>query len=551
MTLKLKILFVVLPLLISSIILLGGSSYFSAVSGVSKAITELLSFKAYELERYMKGQWSLLLDNGYSQRPDMVQAMQAGVLAFAQSLKRNSSELILALDSNKQIAMQTADVSLKSGEVEVLVERIKHLSPELIVMIDGVERVYQGFYFEPFGWTVLLTEEKSSFYSDVDKITLYTALFLIVLVIMSTILLFVFVNIISRPLKKVVKDMRSIIESGDLNQSVEVEFQDEIGELSHTFNLMTIELNKAYGQIKRFAFEAVLAQKKENRIRNIFQKYVPKELIEQFFQNPESMLVGENRELAIFFSDIRSFTSLSESMAPDDLVASLNRYFDTMVDIIMHHGGLVDKYIGDAIMAFFGAPIKHENYELSSVLSALEVIEALKTFNKHQVEIGKPEFQIGIGLNHGLVLIGNIGCQKKMDYTVIGDAVNLASRLEGLTKLYHCELIFAHSLYEKVKDHFFVRLLDAVAVKGKTQGVRIYTAAKSLNKASELGWKWHNEGMDLYFNRQFSEACEKFRQVQKTLPEDWVSSLMLKRCLDYEKHHPGQDWNGVETIKTK
>ncbi|GAB1458041.1 hypothetical protein MASR2M48_33490 [Spirochaetota bacterium] len=203
---------------------------------------------------------------------------------------------------------------------------------------------------------------------------------------------------------------------------------------------MLDELQKAYDQIKKYAFETVLAQKKEEKIRHIFQKFVPQELIDRFFQNPEAMLVGENRELAVLFSDIRSFTSISETMKPDDLVNSLNHYFSSMVDIIMSHNGVIDKYIGDAIMAFFGAPVRRDDDAISSIKAALDMIEALDHFNEQQRGLGKPEFKIGIGINYGIVTVGNIGCDKKMDYTVIGDMVNLASRLEGLYKRFASNL---------------------------------------------------------------------------------------------------------------
>ena len=140
----------------------------------------------------------------------------------------------------------------------------------------------------------------------------------------------------------------------------------------------------------------MLAQKKEAKIRHIFQKFVPQELIDRFFQNPESMLVGENRKLAVLFSDIRSFTTISESMQPDDLVNSLNRYFGSMVDIIMNHNGIIDKYIGDAIMAFFGAPVRHDDDAVSSVLAAMEMTEALEVFNVGQRSLG----QAGIPHRH-------------------------------------------------------------------------------------------------------------------------------------------------------
>jgi class 3 adenylate cyclase/HAMP domain-containing protein len=550
-SLRLKILLIVLPILIVSMVLAGTSSYFTATNGISRVTTELLSFKAAELEKYVQSQWSLLVENGFTQRPDMVSATQAGILTFAQSLQRSSTEVILALDESADIVLKTANISLLPGEAKLLLDRGNSRSADLAVVIGGVDRVARGFPFAPFHWVFLVTEEKKSFYSDVDRISRETALILAASVILAVILLLVFIRFISKPLEGLVKAMRSIISSGDLTQKVAVEYPDEIGHVSHTFNLMIVELDRAYSQIKKFAFEAVLAQKKEMRIRHIFQKYVPQELIDRFFQNPESMLVGENRNLSILFSDIRSFTTISESMAPDDLVNSLNRYFNVMVDIIMDRQGIIDKYIGDAIMAFFGAPVKHDDDALNSLVSAFEMIEALHEFNAQQEVLGKPPFKIGIGINYGPVTVGNIGSEKKMDYTVIGDSVNLASRLEGLTKPYHAEIVFAEFLWEEVKDTYPCRLLDAVAVKGKTKGVRIFTAKPKLTEAEAKAWSYHNEGMELYFNRRFNEASGCFKSVLEYLPDDWSAGTLLARCLEYQKDPPPSDWDGVEVMKTK
>jgi class 3 adenylate cyclase len=348
--------------------------------------------------------------------------------------------------------------------------------------------------------------------------------------------------------------MNGIIGEGNLSERVEVEYQDETGALAHTFNMMTGELDKAYKQIKRFAFEAVLAGKKEQRIRQIFQKYVPKDLIDQFFAAPESMLTGNNRDLAILFSDIRGFTTISENMAPDDLVNSLNRYFSGQVDIIMNRSGIVDKYIGDAIMAFWGAPVKHDDDALQSVLSGLDMIEAVKIFNKKQQELGKPEFRIGIGIAFGTVTVGNIGSERKMDYTVIGDMVNLASRMEGLTKTYHAEILISETIYAELKKQgspLPVRLLDTVAVKGKTQGVKIYTVKRALSPVEEQAWAIHQAGMELYYHRSFAAAAGKFREVLNLIPTDFNAANLMERCQAYAQTPPPADWDGVEVMHTK
>jgi class 3 adenylate cyclase len=339
-----------------------------------------------------------------------------------------------------------------------------------------------------------------------------------------------------------------------------VEYQDETGELAHTFNRMTAELEQAWGEIKRYAFQAVLAGKKEQRIRNIFQKYVPQNVIEEFFSSPDpNMLRGKNMSLAILFSDIRSFTTISESYAntPDRLVESLNRYFSGQVDIIMNRNGIVDKYIGDAIMAFWGAPVKHDNDALQSVLAALEMIDALAGFNETQRQLGLKEFHIGVGINYGLATVGNIGSERKMDYTVIGDNVNLASRMEGLTKTYQSELLITESLHGELQktgpagESLRFRLLDTVAVKGKTQGVKIYAVKRNLNPREENAWELHNQGMDCYYRRQFREAAEKFRDVAAIFPGDINARNLFGRCKTCLTSPPPPDWNGVEVMQTK
>lgn len=553
MSIRVKIILVVLPVLVVAIVLAGMSSYLVAARAVTRVATDFLDFKASELEKYAESQWNLLVENGVADRPDMVAAAKAGVESFARTILRSGTELIVAARKDGSLELRTSAVELsapESANVASLFEKGGRVFQTL--PLGEVPRVASGFSFGPFGWYVLVTEERSAFYGDVETITRTTFAILAGSLVAASILLLIFIRYLTGPLSAVAGAMRKIIDSGDLSERVVVEYKDEIGQLSHTFNIMLTELEKAYNQIKRYAFDAVLAQKKEARIRNIFQKYVPQELIDTYFQNPESMLVGENRVLAVLFSDIRSFTTISESMRPDDLVNSLNRYFSSMVDIIMNRNGVIDKYIGDAIMAFFGAPIKHENDAINSVLAALEMMDALETFNVQQREKGKPEFRIGVGINYGVVTVGNIGCERKMDYTVIGDMVNLASRLEGLTKIYKQPILFSESLHLKVKGIVPCRLLDTVAVKGKTQGVRIYTARRELSARESEAWTLHDNAMSLYYQRRFQEAGKAFLGVSSILgPEDYASASLADRCAEYAKTPPPEDWDGVEVMHEK
>jgi adenylate cyclase len=232
-------------------------------------------------------------------------------------------------------------------------------------------------------------------------------------------------------------------------------------------------------------------------------------------------------------------------------VDSLNAYFSLMVDIIMRHRGVVDKYMGDAIMAFYGAP-ERTRYEASeAVQSALEMLDTLKDFNKWQTDKGRPEFRIGIGINYGVVTVGNIGSEKKMDYTVIGDMVNLGSRLEGLTKVYNQPLIISESVAFKIKEQFPCRLIDRVIVKGKTAGIGIYTARKELGPEEQHGWELHDEAMRLFYDRKFQDALRLFQKIHQMLPADRPSSIFIERCNSNIQNPPPPDWTGAMAMTAK
>ena len=552
MSIRLKIVLIVLPLIITTLLLTGASSFFSATNAITGIAKEFLGFKAAEFQKYAESQWLLLVENNMTERPSMVAATQAAIESYAESIVRSATEVIFALDGQLEVAMQTAELTVEEGEREALQQIVESRTTDLITpRISGVERVAKGFYFEPFDWYILVSEQRDTFYSQINQITQRTGIILVLAIILGGIMVLVFAGYLTNPLTRVAQAMEKIISTNDLSNRVQVEYNDETGKLAHTFNMMVGALETAYNQIKRFAFKAALAQKREHKIRNIFQKYVPADVIDEFFTNPEKMLIGENRVISILFSDIRSFTSISEKMMPDDLVNSLNRYFTVMVDIIMARHGIVDKYIGDAIMAFFGAPVRHKDDALQSVLAGIEMSEALGQFNAQQRELGKPEVRIGVGINYGVVTGGNIGTEKKMDYTIIGDMVNLASRMEGLTKKYHQPLLISESLHQKVKDEVDCRLIDTVAVKGKTKGVRIYTVKKRLSEEEKKAWTLHNTAMESYYRRDFDEAIGYFQNAQKIFPDDYASQLIIDRCRQFKVTPPPENWDGVEIMTEK
>ncbi|MDR0557473.1 MAG: adenylate/guanylate cyclase domain-containing protein [Treponema sp.] len=562
MKIRAKIILTALPLIITPLLLAGLASYFSAANDIGRGAERFLSYKSAVLQRYAESQWALLVENNYAGRADMDEAAQKAVELYAQSIITSepadmpATEKIFAVDATGAVVMGTSAVSLSGNEKEELLRLLGEENRGIMTaIIGGVERVFKAFYFPPFRWHVVTSEEKAVFYHDINSIKLQTAVITAASSVLAVALLILLSSMLTSPLSKLTRAMNAIITKGDMSGRVSVEYRDETGNLAGTFNMMITGLEHAYHEIKRHAFEAVLAQKKEQRIRQIFQKYVPKDLIDKFFASPESMLAGDNRDLPILFSDIRGFTTISESMRPDELVHSLNRYFSGQVDIIMNRNGIVDKYIGDAIMAFWGAPVKHEDDIMQSVLSGLDMIDALNGFNAKQREIGKPEFHVGIGINYGTVTVGNIGSERKMDYTVIGDTVNLASRLEGLTKVYHADMLVSESVYNALREQsglpFHVRLLDTVAVKGKTKGVKIFAVKRNLTEKEARAWNSHNQGMKLYYSRSFAEAAARFRQTLALLPKDFNATALLERAEDYAQNPPPPDWDGVEVMKSK
>jgi class 3 adenylate cyclase len=331
---------------------------------------------------------------------------------------------------------------------------------------------------------------------------------------------------------------------------VVVEYHDEIGALAQTFNLMVNGLEQAYKEIKGFALKAAIARTREKKIKELFQVYVPQEVIDQVMKN-QGKVVPEQEVLCIMFSHITNFSEVAMHIAPDELVQSLEPYFKAMVDSIEDRGGMVDKYITDAVMAFFGAPVKKEDDPLRSVLAGIDMTEALREFNRRREAASQRPFNVSVGINRGLVTVGTIGTEDKMSYTVIGDPVNLASRLSGLTRVYKQDLLFSESLHHAVKDTVQCRLLDSVAVKGRKKGVKIYTARRSLQKAEMDGWGCHNLGMTEYYERNFTQASSYFKDALKAMPGDSVAAMLLERSQRYSRTPPPEDWDGVEVMTHK
>ena len=289
-------------------------------------------------------------------------------------------------------------------------------------------------------------------------------------------------------------------------------------------------------------------------ITSIFGKYVSPVVIDNLIKNPKMInLGGEKRNITIFFSDIRGFTSISEKLTPEELVNLLNEYLTEMTSIIIKDEGLVDKYMGDSIMAFWGAPLEQPNHAELACSSSLEMMEKLKELQKKWKEQDISSFNIGIGINSGDAIVGNMGSSSRFDYTAMGDNVNLASRAEGLNKIYGTNIIITENTQNIVKDKFETRKLDVVRVKGKKKPILIYELVSKkgkINKKQIDFIKLYEDSIKLYFEKKWKTAIKSF-QAALNIMDDVASNEFIRRCQEFSKNPPPNDWDGVWEIKTK
>lgn len=286
-----------------------------------------------------------------------------------------------------------------------------------------------------------------------------------------------------------------------------------------------------------------------------FQKYVPADLVRELISiGKEAIPGGEKRELTVYFSDIASFTTISETLSPEELVELLSEYLDSSSQKITEFKGTIDKYIGDSIMAFWGAPIPLETHALNACLAALNVKRNLKVLEAKWKGNNKPVFKDRIGINTGEVIVGNVGSNSRMNYTVIGDSVNLASRIEGLNKYYGTEILISETTYEKVKGDLFTRKVDLVSVKGKSNGTSIYELISEKDGVDTKTINWvsaYEDGLAFYLDKQWDKAISCFEKAHKLNPLDFTSESFIKRCNVYKETPPPIDWDRVFRMNSK
>ncbi len=342
------------------------------------------------------------------------------------------------------------------------------------------------------------------------------------------------------------------------NGHIERISRDQICEIERSVNLTVNPLTNPEGGV-RGGLVVLEDISQEKRMKATMYRYMTPDVAERVMALGDDLMVGERKDVTILFSDIRGYTSLTETLEAVEVVSLLNSYFEAMVEAVFNHQGTLDKFIGDALMAVFGAPLPLENHALMSVQSALDMRHRLAEFNRSRPDTMK--IKIGIGISSGEVVSGNIGSQKRMDYTVIGDGVDISSRLEGLTKQYGttdhagCDIILSEFTYELCRDRVWVRELDRICVKGKLKPINIYELIGDrhdpLNDITQEFLELYQAGRIAYTNRNFERAIQIFEQAKCLRENDRATKTFLKRSRNYLKHSPPDTWDGVYVMTTK
>ena len=293
----------------------------------------------------------------------------------------------------------------------------------------------------------------------------------------------------------------------------------------------------------------------EKRMKSTMSRYMDPRLADQLMAGGEDALGGKSAMVTVLFSDIRSFTSITEELGAHGTVKLLNEYFTIMVDCIQKRGGMLDKFIGDAIMAAFGLPLPHGDDEDRAVQTTISMIEDLRAWNADRIANGKKAVDIGIGLNTDNVVSGNIGSPRRMDYTIIGDGVNLASRLESACKQYGARILISEMTYKRLKGTYRVREVDRVVVKGKTEAVGVFEVLDYHNDEtfphlSDV-LQCYKAALVHYRKQEWDKSMALLDEAVRMNPQDKLSQIYMERALYMKANPPGDDWNGVWVLKSK
>ena len=342
--------------------------------------------------------------------------------------------------------------------------------------------------------------------------------------------------------------------STKLKQDVLMDIEVEIANINITANITIVPLINANHE--RLGTMVMIEDiSSEKRMKSTMSRYMSPDLAEKLLQSSDYSLGGTNTLATVLFSDIRNFTTISESLGAEETVKLLNEYFTLMVDCIQNEGGMLDKFIGDAIMAVFGNPFPHDDDPDRALRAALSMMSSLDEFNQRRIERGLPIIDHSLGINTDKIVAGNIGSSKRMDFTVIGDGVNLASRIEGLCKHYGAHILISEFTYERLKATYRTRHIDKVIVKGKNKAVSVYEVIDYYDKKTfphQIEVINHfNNGIELYNNAMWDKAISCFEAALKLHPNDKPSKVYIERCSILKAELSDPEWCGIWKMQSK
>ena len=373
-------------------------------------------------------------------------------------------------------------------------------------------------------WMLGIVVAEDDFLADVKKSLAMTSMALAAIMVLALALALGLATAVGRSLKHLVSESRSIEQLDFQDSPTAGSFFREVHNVLRAFNSMKGGLR-------------------------CFEKYAPKKLVRMLVDNRiEPTLGGQERELTLFFSDIRDFSVISESMSPRILAQKLGTYLSELTGHIQgaDSQGVVDKYMGDGIMAFWNAPEPVEDHPIKACGAALACRDAIVTLKQDDLQF--PDFYLRIGMNTGKVIVGHFGSDDRLSYTCIGDAVNLAARLESANKVYGTQILISHNTFGHVADYFETRRLDLIAVKGKRISTYIYELLGEKGKVKESHLqraRTYERALNLYFDRKWPDAIDSFSHLLDQDDRDPAVTLMIDRCRHYQEHEPASEWNGA------
>jgi adenylate cyclase len=377
---------------------------------------------------------------------------------------------------------------------------------------------------------------KYEFTAEADKMTRTMVVFSVIIFIFSAVMIYLISRNISTPIQRTAQEL---VKIGNFDIEVSTPIESHFHEIA--------VMNRALAATKR-------------SLRD-FGRFVPKAMVRKLIESGEGAeLGGKKMNITVMFTDVEGFTAISEKMSSEKLALHISDYFDQLTQIIIEEQGTIDKYIGDSIMALWGAPLDDPNHPTNACRAVLNCIRRLADLNKNWALEGKPVMRTRFGIHTGDAVVGNVGSKDRLNYSAFGDSVNLASRLESANKYYHTYAMISHDTYKEVRTDFICRPIDIIAVVGKAEGVRIYELM--LERSNEPRNKFEQDQADtlanmttiafeLYLERNFKKAESAYQDILRIAPDDQLALYFIQRCKEYQKSPPPKNWRGVYVMTHK